>query len=309
MSLASTINGVTLNNLGLTLFGSLVIPVIILILYRLLLHPLAIAKIPGPFQAKLSGSWRNGRYWKGQWHEDVLQLHKTYGAVVRIAPNEVSIVDANALKLLYNHGAKSVKTDWYHVWQPPDAGPALFPSQDRKFHAFLKKRVSAAYSMSAMLRYEKYIQECLDLMMRKLKKHAEAGNTIDMAKWTGYLAFDIVGTLGYGAPLGMLETESDVMALQENIHQGFWLMSNMGHYWGQARWLSSPISQKIFESLGVENFFAMFDKWTAEKLAARRKSENESEREDMLSHFLNMKAVDGSPAEDKEILVEALNLV
>lgn len=145
--------------------------------------------------------------------------------------------------------------------------------------------------------------------MQKLKKHAKAGNVLDMAKSTNHLAFDIVGTLGYGAPLGMLETESDVMALQENIHQGFWLLSNTGHYWGQARWLTNPTTQKIMEILGVPNFFAMFDKWTAEKLEARRKSEGKEEREDMLSHFLKIKAADGGPAHDKEVLMEALNLM
>lgn len=294
-------------NLYATLPVSLVIAGVGLVLYHLFVHPLS--KFPGPFEAKLSGSWRNRHYWGGQWHEDVVQLHRKYGPAVRIAPNELSLVDANALKLLYHHGTKTLKTDWYSVWQAPNAGPALFNVQDKKLHSFLRKRVSAAYSMSSMLRYEEYMQECLDLMMKKFKKHAQAGNIVDMARWTNHLAFDIIGTLGYGAPLGMLETETDVMALQDNIHQGFWLMSNMGHYRGQARWLTNSTTKKIMEVLGIPNFFAMFDKWTMEKLEARKQSEAKEEREDMLSHFLRMKAADGGPADDKEVLMEALNLM
>ena len=69
-------------------------------------------------------------------------------------------------------------------------------SCDKKIHAFLRKRVSAAYSILSMLRYEEYMQECLDLVMMKLKKHAQAGTAVDMAAWTGHLAFDIVSFVG-----------------------------------------------------------------------------------------------------------------
>ncbi|KAF2169488.1 hypothetical protein M409DRAFT_20702 [Zasmidium cellare ATCC 36951] len=305
--MSSLLENITSDSIYLTLPATLLVAAVGIIFYRLSLHPLA--HFPGPFEAKLSGSWRNRHYWQGQWHEDVVQLHKKYGPAVRIAPNELSLVDADALRLLYNHGTKAVKTDWYWVWQAPNAGPALFSALDKNIHAYLRKRVSAAYSMSSMLKYEDYMQECLDLMLQKLKKHAKAGNEVDMAKWAGYLAFDTVGSLGYGAPLGMLETESDVMALQENIHQGFTLMSNMGHYWGQARWLTNPYTMKMMEILGVPNFFDMFDKWTMKKLEARKQSENKEERLDMLSHFLKMKAPDGGPADDKDVLMEALNVI
>ena len=62
-----------------------------LIVYRIAFHPLR--NIPGPFLAKLTGHWRNDRTWRGTWHDDILQLHERYGRVVRIAPNEVSVVD------------------------------------------------------------------------------------------------------------------------------------------------------------------------------------------------------------------------
>jgi len=34
------------------------------------------------------GMWRNQRFLAGEWHEDVLELLKKFGRVVRIAPNE-----------------------------------------------------------------------------------------------------------------------------------------------------------------------------------------------------------------------------
>lgn len=77
------------------------------LIYRCTLHPLA--RVPGPRLAKLSELWRTVRYFKGTWHDDVVQLHRRYGDVVRIAPGEVSFVDTAALKKLYGHGTPALK--------------------------------------------------------------------------------------------------------------------------------------------------------------------------------------------------------
>ena len=77
------------------------------IIYKCTFHQLA--SVPGPFLAKFSQSWRNIRYFRGVWHSEIVALHQKYGSVVRIAPNELSIVDTAALKQLYGHGTKATK--------------------------------------------------------------------------------------------------------------------------------------------------------------------------------------------------------
>lgn len=76
-------------------------------LYNVFFHPLR--KIPGPFVAKFSQSWRNHKYLRGTWHNDCLESHAKYGNVVRIAPNEVSFVDEVGLKSMYGHGKQILK--------------------------------------------------------------------------------------------------------------------------------------------------------------------------------------------------------
>lgn len=86
--------------------GSLVILLVGLlffrVLYNLFFHPLR--KIPGPFLARSSELWRAIRYFRGTWHDDILELHKTYGQVVRISPGEVSFTSPEAIKAIYGHG-------------------------------------------------------------------------------------------------------------------------------------------------------------------------------------------------------------
>ena len=76
-------------------------------LYCIFLHPLS--TIPGPFLAKFSNLWINIRYIRGSWHEDIVAAHRQYGDVVRITPNEVSFVDALALKVIYGYGTGTKK--------------------------------------------------------------------------------------------------------------------------------------------------------------------------------------------------------
>jgi hypothetical protein len=68
-----------------------------------------LSQVPGPFLARFSQAWRNIRYFKGTWLQDVTELHEKYGNVVRIAPNELSFVDRDALRTLYGHGKVSQK--------------------------------------------------------------------------------------------------------------------------------------------------------------------------------------------------------
>jgi hypothetical protein len=68
-----------------------------------------LASIPGPFLAKFTRLWQIWRYYKGQWHDDIEWLHETYGPVVRIAPDEVSFVDHDALRKLYSHANAAPK--------------------------------------------------------------------------------------------------------------------------------------------------------------------------------------------------------
>jgi hypothetical protein len=92
------------------LFPGLAILYLGQVMYYLSLHPLH--KIPGPVLARFSRIWKNIRYFRSTWHDDVLELHEKYGPVVRIAPNEVSFVDAKALSILYGHGTAAKKVGY-----------------------------------------------------------------------------------------------------------------------------------------------------------------------------------------------------
>ncbi|KAG9504999.1 hypothetical protein J7337_001965 [Fusarium musae] len=126
----------------------------ILVAYRILFHPLA--AVPGPWPAKVTGLYRTYLYWRGTFHEDIVNLHKKYGKVVRINADEVSTVDAVSLKQIYGFGNNNArKHQFYDAFRLdlPDAFNEIDPAN----HALIRKRSSNAYAMSSIIAYEPYM--------------------------------------------------------------------------------------------------------------------------------------------------------
>jgi len=75
--------------------------------YRRYFHPLS--KYPGPFFASITRWWLVKEIWSGKHEEHIRKLHKKYGPIVRIAPNEVAIADPAAVKVIYSTGGGFTK--------------------------------------------------------------------------------------------------------------------------------------------------------------------------------------------------------
>lgn len=58
----------------------------------------ALAGYPGPLIARFSSLWMAYIASTGKRHLYMMKLHETYGPIVRIGPNLVSIVDADVVK-------------------------------------------------------------------------------------------------------------------------------------------------------------------------------------------------------------------
>src|SRR5579859_8111734 len=81
--------------------------VFLLFVYRRFFHPLA--KYPGPFLASITRWWMVREVLSGEHDKHIRALHKKYGDIVRIAPNEVAIADPEAMKVIYSTGGGFTK--------------------------------------------------------------------------------------------------------------------------------------------------------------------------------------------------------
>jgi hypothetical protein len=78
--------------------------------YRLFLHPLS--DVPGPKLAAISNVWYAYHARNGRVRELGKALHKRYGPVVRVGPNEVWFDSKEAFKMIYS-GSGYEKSDFY----------------------------------------------------------------------------------------------------------------------------------------------------------------------------------------------------
>ncbi|ERF68158.1 hypothetical protein EPUS_05239 [Endocarpon pusillum Z07020] len=186
---------------------------VVVIIYRLTLHPLA--KYPGPFFSKISDWAIVYQTATGNRHLRQLKEHETYGPVVRIGPNTVSINTVAGLEEIYaNRKANVKKSDWYR--STAAAGHAGSTAQsthteiDRERHAFRRRVLGHAFSDSAIRSAETFVLANIRTWCKHLSEGAQPGEWThekNMDEWCTYLAYDIMGDLVFGKRFNVMEND------------------------------------------------------------------------------------------------------
>jgi hypothetical protein len=137
----------------LFLAGLLVVYMTSVCIYRRLFHPLA--KVPGPFLpavTKLYQSYYNRRYYL-----QIEQLHKRYGPLVRINPDEVHIANSTLYDEIYYMGTKYSKAPiFYNALCVPSS---TFGTPPNDIHKIRRGAMNPMFSRQKVLELESIVQE------------------------------------------------------------------------------------------------------------------------------------------------------
>lgn len=150
--------------------------------YNMFFHPLA--KYPGPRIASATRLWYTKHSLAGTMPFAIQQAHQKYGEVVRIAPDELSYITADAWKDIYGHrsGKPEMQKDpifYAHL----SSGPTSIIRAPRDRHGPLRRLLAHGFSDKALREQEREIQYYADLMITRIKEHSKNGATIDMVAW------------------------------------------------------------------------------------------------------------------------------
>lgn len=190
---------------------------LLIFFYKSLISPLR--SVPGPFLARFGRAYYFVKVSRGRWEHDDIALHEKYGPVVRVGADLYSIDSPEMIKKVYSIGSKFAKSDWYDAWRHPDPNRwTLFPDRDMKRHAETRKRFQAMYSMSSLVNYEGYVDDCAEIFGKRLSEFAARGETIDMAHWLQCYAFDVIGDITYSQRFGFLDAGEDIAGLLKALH-------------------------------------------------------------------------------------------
>lgn len=182
--------------------------ILLLILYSYLLHPLFfnslnLQRLPGPYHYKFSKFFIYNKMRKEQGMVHIHLLHKRYGPIVQISPNEVSIIDIGIVKKIYLHdnypkefikGNKTVKGFYSQFGNFSNRN--LFSTGATKEHIKKKKGLQKIYSKTYVLNHSEFltekIQDCVDFLV------LNRGQDIDVYALFGALAMDVVTGFEFG---------------------------------------------------------------------------------------------------------------
>jgi hypothetical protein len=146
-------------------------------------HPLS--KVPGPFWPSVTRLWLTYAVSRGDLDVVQRELHRRYGPLVRIAPDEVACADPEAIRKIYSTTSPLNKSDFYHIW---DVGafskyPNAFAIVDEKLHFERRRIVNSVYSMSTVLTLESYIDDCSRLFVERMTERTIPDQAIDLGDW------------------------------------------------------------------------------------------------------------------------------
>ncbi|KAL1625468.1 hypothetical protein SLS56_007362 [Neofusicoccum ribis] len=168
------------------------------IIYRKFFHPLA--KFPGPPLAAVSSIvlWYLNR--KGFPEHDFEHWHKKYNSkVIRIAPHELHIADAESYKKIYNQHSPPKYDVFYDGFLAPSS---LFGEWDIAKHKERRKLMNPLFSRSSIIGFQPLVLERLALISQKILERCTSGpiNVVDAYRC---LTIDIISELLFGKTLDL----------------------------------------------------------------------------------------------------------
>ncbi|KAI4110602.1 MAG: hypothetical protein LQ339_001178 [Xanthoria mediterranea] len=183
-------------------------------------------RYPGPFLASLTDWWRFFDVLGRRPEVTHIKLHKKHGDVIRLGPNVLSFASPAALRTIYGLNKGFVKSDFYPVQQVLAKGsrlPSLFSTTDENYHAQLRRCISSAFSMTALIQYEPFVDEAMVKFLEQTESLFSSKFAIcDFARWLQWYAFDAIGAITYSRRHGFIDNAEDVDGMVSHLG---WLFS------------------------------------------------------------------------------------
>ena len=201
--------------------------------------------------------------WSGKSHIHWQELHRKYGPIVRVAPNELSFADTAAWSDIYsNHGGNHSflkPKEWY----TPSPGRANSIIDCRgKEHTRTRKKMEPAFTERATMSQEGIVQKYVSLLMRRLgEKIVPVGperrdiGDVNITEWLTWTTLDITGDLAFGEAFGCLE-QSAMNEWMGSIFGSlqFMILAALLRYYPWLNWLMEKMTPQKLKDAVVEHW-------------------------------------------------------
>jgi hypothetical protein len=175
--------------------------------YRLYFQPIAI--FPGPKLAALTG-WYKGYFdlvkrGGGQFPFEIKRMHKVYGPIVRINPNELHVDDPEYCDILYPTSKPYDKpAHFQHRFEIPGA---TFSTPMHELHKLRRNAITPFFAKSKIRQKASEIQTLMNRVSERFSgEYAGKNRVLNVQDVWKCFAADNMMDLVYGAPLNLCES-------------------------------------------------------------------------------------------------------
>lgn len=139
----------------------------------------------------------------------------------------------------------------------------LFADTDPHRHGLQRRKFASLYSMSALVGYEPFVNNCSNLLTQRFQEIAASGKTINFQHWLQCYAFDVIGEITFGKRFGLLDMGED----KEGIFKAIDDRGVYSTFVGIWPWLH----QYIFPSLPKNGGYAYMVSYTTRQIEEKQK--------------------------------------
>ncbi|KAK4215511.1 cytochrome P450, partial [Rhypophila decipiens] len=178
-----------------------------------------LASFPGPIHYRAFPLPHLIQEWSGNTVHKWVELHRKYGDVVRISPNQLSYISVNAWRDIYGARGSSTSSLKGASSETMLKEQLEFPGDDFEFfapekpmiscdatnHTRHRRAVGPAFSDRAVRSYESVLIRYTDDMLNRLQLEDQEGTTtigVNMMDWFHFVMFDMTSALVFGKSFG-----------------------------------------------------------------------------------------------------------
>lgn len=180
--------------------------------------------------------------------------------------------------------------------------PTTFSIIDPAAHNALRRPVGAAFALSHLLDLEPLVNECTDIIQRKMDTYQ--GTIVDLGTWLHWYAFDVITTVTFSCNLNFMEKEEDVRGIIEAIEGRLFYNSIIGQVPYMHKWLlGNRFVKKIANfvpSLARLNTSRYIVNFAAQQLEHRKDTKDDGKK-DIIAKFKQTR--DGEEIMDSKALL------
>ncbi|KAK4184059.1 cytochrome P450 monooxygenase [Podospora australis] len=181
-------------------------------IYLKYFHPLS--RFPGPALAAVSNTWYAYHWLSGRYPWAIENALRTYGDVVRIAPNELVFTTPQAFKDIYGSHHKNletfVKTEFNT--RGKDLGGILWEEDPIK-HREVAKKLAPAFTSRSARDMEPLIHRYMDYFIGMMKELGDSAEGVDLVDWTNWLGMDLSTDLSFSEKMNEMRDGKNSLTL------------------------------------------------------------------------------------------------